>query len=97
MPEPVQIEIQPGPTAQPQHQVIDRRVRQRMPGRPGPQIDEHVIRIKVPVLAVQVVRIQADDLRADRHGALLARLGPGLVVVDRGTTVTERPAAAMSS
>lgn len=46
-----------------------------------PQIDEHVVRIQGAVLAVEVVGIQAHQLRAGRDDPAHTGLGPGAVVV----------------
>ena len=72
MPAPVRVEVDARPPAQPPHQVIDRRVGQRAAVRLAPQVDEHVVAVQVPVLVVQVVGIQPDQLGADRDRARLA-------------------------
>jgi len=54
----------------------------RVPERATPQVDEHVIRVQRPVLAVQVVGIQPHQPGAGRDHPGPARLGPRPVVVD---------------
>jgi hypothetical protein len=44
---PVRVEVDPGPAPQPPHQVIDRRIGQRVPVRLAPQVDEDVVGIEV--------------------------------------------------
>ena len=79
---PVRVEVDPGPSAQPADQVIDRGVGQRAAVLPGPEVDEHVVAVQVAVLAVQVVGVEPDQPGADRDRPGLHRLGAGPVVVD---------------
>ena len=84
VPAPVRVEVDARPPAQPPHQVIDRRVGQRVAVRLAPQVDEHIVRVQIPVLAVQVVGIQPDQPGADRDRPRLTRLAAGPVVVVPG-------------
>ena len=52
--------------------------------RATPQVDEHIVRIERPVLAVEVVGIQPDQLAAGRDEPRPAALGAGPVVVVPG-------------
>ena len=52
--------------------------------RLAPQVHEHVVAVQIPVLAVQVIGIQPDQIGADRDGPRPARLRPGTVVVRPG-------------
>ena len=82
VPAPVRVEVDPGPSAQPPDQVIDRGVGQRLAALPAPEVDEHVVAVQLAVLAVQVVGVEPDQPGADRDRPRLHRLGPGAVVVD---------------
>jgi hypothetical protein len=75
-------ELDPRPPSQPFHQLVDRRIGQRLPPRFGEQVHEHVIRVEVSVFAMQVVTPQPDQFHRHRDGALVARLGPRAVVID---------------
>jgi hypothetical protein len=74
-------EVDAGAHPQPTHQVVDGGVAPRVPFRLRPQVDEHVVRIQGAVLAVEIVDIQAHQLRAGRHPPAHTALGPGAVVV----------------
>ena len=64
--------------------------------RRRPQVDEDVVRVQRPVLAVEVVGIQAHQLRAGRDRPR-PRLGAGRLSLSRGVMVIVFSAMAMSS
>ena len=52
-----------GPFPNPAYQVIDTGIRQRMPGRSRPQVDEHVVTVQVAVLGVQIIGVEPGSPR----------------------------------
>jgi hypothetical protein len=81
VPAPVRRERDRGHGTQPRHQVIGRRVGHRAADGSGPQVDEDVVRIDGPVLAVQVIGIQPHQRRAHRDRPAPAALGAHAVRV----------------
>lgn len=66
------------PAFGPRDKLVDRRVLHRCPDLAAPEVDEHVVGIKQPVLVLHVEQIQLHHLRQDRHRSTLA-LPPGAV------------------
>lgn len=85
VPQPVGIEVDPGSPSQSPHQVIDRRVGQRMTMRLAPEIDEHIVAVQILDILVKVVDIRPDQLGANRNRAGALGLGAGTVVVNPRT------------
>src|SRR5438445_314709 len=69
VPAPMRIEVDPGPPAKPQHEVVDGRIRPRLPARSGEQVHEHVVGVQVSVFSGQIITPDPDGLGADRDGA----------------------------
>ena len=82
VPEPMRIKVDRGPAAQPEHQVVGGGVGHRTTARLAPQIHEDVVRIKITVLLMQVIGVEADEFGADRDRPRRRGLGAGSVVVD---------------
>ena len=78
---PVRVEVDAGAASQPQHEVVHGRVGERVATRLGEEVDEHVVRIEVSIFGVQVVPVEADQLRAHRDRPLQVGLRPGAIVV----------------
>jgi hypothetical protein len=57
---PVRVEVDAGAASQPHHEVVHGRIRERVATRLGEEVDEHVVRVEVPVLDVQLVPVEAD-------------------------------------
>ncbi len=94
MPEPVRVEIQASPLPQPHNQVINSPIGHRMADPAAPEIDKDIVVVQIAVFNMQIVRIQAQQLRADRDRPVLARAPFSLM---RATTLTSQSATARSS